>query len=179
MPSLSKKAQQTILFMKEGESYRKKDLFPLINNWYSMDRVLEELKKEELITITSEESFGHVAYIISLSSKGVTLHHKLLRIEEYLSTPSYEMPSNFTDRFKNLSALTHFNVKDDHIALTEHNFDGAGNDRIVYVYTRPNGHNFMRLWCDADGTFSCPHTEYAWTLPAVQEMVQLHSQKRA
>jgi hypothetical protein len=64
------------------------------------------------------------------------------------------------------------------VALTEHNFDGSGNDRIVYIYTRPNGHNIMRLWCDVDKSFICPHTEFAWTLPDVQEMVQMHSQSR-
>lgn len=108
--------------------------------------------------------------LLSLTPEGERQAHALLKQEEELH---YEIPADFKDRFKNMSAMVHFNVKDDHVAVTEHNFDGNGNDRVIYIYTRPNGHNVMRLWCDADQTFQCKHSEFAWTLPDVQEMVEL------
>ena len=82
------------------------------------------------------------------------------------------MPHDFLVEFHNLGAMTHFNVKDDHIAVQEYNFDGQGNNRIVYVYTKPNGHNIMRLWCDVDQSWDCKHTKFAWTLPDVQELME-------
>jgi hypothetical protein len=71
--------------------------------------------------------------------------------------------------------MPQFKAMDDRVVITEQNFDGKGSDRIVHVYTRQDEKNIMRLWCDIDGTFNCPHTECAWTSPAVQEMVQTHA----
>ena len=85
---------------------------------------------------------------------------------------TYELPPSFIEESKNLSAMVHFNVKDDHIAVAEHNYDGTGKYRIVYVYTKPNGHNVMRLYCDVDESFDCVHTRFAWTLPDVQAMME-------
>jgi hypothetical protein len=92
-------------------------------------------------------------------------------------TDSYEIPPDFGKEFEGLSAMTHLNVLDDHIAITEHNYDGTSRDRIVMVYVKLNGRGFMRLWCELDNSYDCRHTRYAWTLPSVQEMVQVQKEK--
>ena len=94
-----------------------------------------------------------------------------------MGTDSYEMPEDFGKEFEGLSAMTHLNVLDDHIAITEHNYDGSGRDRVVMVYVKVNGRGFMRLWCELDNSYDCRHTRYAWTLPSVQEMVQVQKEK--
>lgn len=178
MATLSKKAQDVLLFMEQGKIYNKLDLFSKVRNWYSVDRVIKELEGEGMISASKKEAYGHIEYMISLTPKGLAFRDHLKKIEDAFTTMTYDFPQDFQERFKNMSAMVHFNVKDDHIALTEHNYDGAGNKRIVYVYTKPNGHNVMRLWCEVHESFSCKHTEFAWTLPDVQEMVQIHIKER-
>lgn len=63
--------------------------------------------------------------------------------------------------------------KSDRIAIKDVNYDRAGHDRVVYVYLTPDERNIMRIWCEIDHTFDCWHTKFAWTLPDIQEKVQI------
>ena len=131
------------------------------------------------------EFAGRNTYYISLTEKGKTTAEKLKEAQEVsegkpttnendnpvitLSKSDYQ---EFKKNVRNLSVLSHFNVLDDHIAIREYNYDKQGNDRVVFVYVRLNGNGIMRLWCEADNSFSCWHVKFAWTLPDVQAMVQ-------
>lgn len=138
-------------------------------------RTIRNLEESGLVKRKEAISKRKIVYV-SLTEKGMKIADQL-RMVDYIekgddAEEPYQMPLDLESEFKGLSALVHFNVKDDHIAIAEHNYDGSGKYRIVYVYTKPNGHNIMRLWCEVDQTFECPHTKYAWTLPDVQAMIE-------
>ena len=108
-----------------------------------------------------------VKYIlISLTDKGKAFAESLKETEKRLN--DYTLPPNYEAQFKNLSAMTHLNVLDDHIAIHEINYNGKGDDRVVFVYVKLNGNNILRLWCEVHQTYECVHTKYAWSLPDVQ-----------
>lgn len=123
---------------------------------------------------------GRKIYTISLTQKGLTVANSL-KMAEDAAQGQFEIDKSEWEkqkkRWEDLSALTHVNVLDDHITLHERNFGGSGKDRVVIIYTKLNGRGVMRLWCDTDESYSCWHVEYAWTLPDVQEMVQLQKEK--
>ena len=139
-----------------------------------LDNLLSHLESDGYISV-NEKKIGHKTYSIALTQKGRKVAEQLKRADllaQGKEEAPLDMPHDFMDEFHNLGAMTHFNVKDDHIAVQEYNFDGQGNNRIVYVYTKPNGHNIMRLWCDVDQSWDCKHTKFAWTLPDVQELME-------
>ncbi len=143
------------------------DLRSVVSSPSTYTRAIGLMESDGIVEVETKV-IGRVAKFVSLTEKGREICQKLVDPEER----AYEIPADFQGEFKSLSAMVHFNVKDDHIAISEHNYDGSGKYRIVYVYTKPNGHNVMRLWCDVDQTFDCVHTRFAWTLPDVQAMVE-------
>lgn len=143
------------------------DLKNVVSSYATYSRTVSLLEKDGFLSVETKR-IGGVKKYISLSEKGMDLCNVLGITKD----ATYELPHSFRDEFKSLSAMVHFNVKDDHIAVAEHNYDGTGKYRIVYVYTKPNGHNVMRLYCDVDQSFDCIHTRFAWTLPDVQAMVE-------
>ncbi len=146
----------------------------------SIEKIYSFLEKEGYITI-QKKMIGRWTYLIFLTDKGKAVASQLAKAEDIaMGKMDFEMPKDLEEwknRFKNISALTHINVLDDHITLHEYNYDLHGNDRAVFVYVRVNGNGIMRLWCESDSSFDCPHTEYAWTLPDVQAMVQMQRDK--
>ena len=163
------------LFLLDRGDVKQAQLLEVIPSNMTIDKLTRILEEEGYLTIKKEFT-GRRVYHFLLTEKGKKVAEQLKRaenIEKGIDEETYrEMPADFEQSFKNLGAMTHFNVKDDHIAVHEYNFDGQGHDRIVFVYTRPNGHNVMRLWCDVDHSFDCSHTKFAWTLPDVQELME-------
>ncbi len=172
---LSERAQRILKRLhEENKEVVKTSLLSIVPNSYSLDRYLKEMLKGALINVREEKVVRRTFYI-SLTPRGRKVAEQLKRADllaQGKEEAPLDMPHDFMDEFRNLGAMTHFNVKDDHIAVQEYNFDGQGNNRIVYVYTKPNGHNVMRLWCDVDHSWDCKHTKFAWTLPDVQELME-------
>ncbi len=108
--------------------------------------------------------------LISLTDLGKTVAGNLKNAEDVISSEKKQIPDNFEDQFQGLGALTHLNVLDDHIVITD---TTAGMPEEYFVYVKLNGHGILRLWCERDQTFQCRHTRYSWTLPDVQEMVEI------
>jgi DNA-binding HxlR family transcriptional regulator len=155
----------------------KTSLLPIIPNSYSLNRYLTELSRDGLVNIR-EEKIVRKTFYVSLTLKGRAVAEQLKRMDEVAArTETYEMPSDFDKEFESLSAITNHNILDDHIAITEHNYDGRGKDRVVMVYVKLNGRGFVRLWCEADNAYDCRHTRFAWALRSVQEMVQIQRDK--
>ena len=179
-PFLTSPSQKILIeLFRTGREVVKTSLLSVVRNAYSLERHLHELKDKGLIEIREEKIVRRTFYV-SLTALGRRVASQLLQVKESMApmgTDSYEMPEDFGKEFEGLSAMTHLNVLDDHIAITEHNYDGTGRDRIVMVYVKLNGRGFMRLWCELDNSYDCRHTRYAWTLPSVQEMVQLQKEK--
>ena len=179
-PFLTSPSQKILIeLFRTGREVVKTSLLSVVRNAYSLERHLHELKDKGLIEIREEKIVRRTFYV-SLTALGRRVASQLLQVKESMApmgTDSYELPPDFGKEFEGLSAMTHLNVLDDHIAITEHNYDGTGRDRIVMVYVKLNGRGFMRLWCELDNSYDCRHTRYAWTLPSVQEMVQLQKEK--
>lgn len=171
-----KHAHSILLYIYEHNEIPITRLSELVKTSPTYTRTVELMTSDGLIN--SREVIRHRRYrLISLTDKGKALAESLIRTEQELSTSNcsslHILPPNYEDQFKNLSADTHLNApNDDHIAIKELNYDGAGHDRVVFVYVKLNSHNIMRLWCQADQAFDCVHTKYAWSLPDVQAMVQ-------
>lgn len=50
----------------------------------------------------------------------------------------------------------------------------SGNKPGTYnVYPRRDDRGIVRLWCEGDNSSECIHVKYAWTMPEVQEKVQI------
>jgi DNA-binding MarR family transcriptional regulator len=172
-----KYATTILLYLLDHGSSKKTDL-QHVSTMHTIDKLLPLLETGGLISI-KEQRLGRRIYAIELTDKGKRIAEGLKTAEQAVSSEEdiRTLPPNYTDQFKNLSALTHLNVLDDHIAIRDLNFDGAGHDRVVFVYVKLNGNNLMRLWCEVDNTYDCVHTKYAWSLPDVQAMVQIQYAK--
>ena len=110
--------------------------------------------------------------------------YRLKREQEKYSNPVVmdDIPLTFNRdtwnaRMKRMREMYHVNVYEDHITVTERNMDGLEKDRIINIYLKVNGKGVLRLWCEYDEDFVCPHVDYAWTLPEIQEMVQGQKEK--
>ena len=170
-------AKSVILKLLEKDTFMKSELFKIVSSNQTLDKLLDALEKDGYVTKISSK-YGRRTYSISLTDKGRAAAEQLKRMDAVAArTETYELPPDFDKEFEGLSAMTHLNVLDDHIAITEHNYDGTGKDRIVMVYVKLNGRGIMRLFCEVDDAYECKHTRYAWTLPSVQEMVQIQRDK--
>lgn len=162
----------TLRYIYEKGTIKKADLLEIITSSWTLDKLVPKLEKDGLIKVEVSK-MGRKTYTISLTNKGRAVAEQLKRAEEAARGENvYDMPQDFDKEFENLSAMVHLNVLDDHVAITEHNYDNSGKDRIVMVYVKINGKGVMRLFCEADEVFECKHTRFAWGLPDTQEMVQ-------
>ena len=172
-----KHAISVLLFLLDRGSVKQNELLEVIPSNLTIEKLGNSLREAGLINIT-HQMIGRKIFIYSLSERG---HVVALKLKETLEAAEeinnekniLEVPPNYDSLFRNLSIQGSLNVLDDHIAINETNWDRAGHDRVVLVYVKLNGHNIMRLWCEVDQTFECVHTKYAWSLPDVQEMVQV------
>lgn len=175
-----KHAQAILLYIYDNQEIPITQLSKLVKNSQTYSRTVHLFEEDGIIK--SRELIHNRRYVmISLTDKGKALAEGLRKAEQEVfkenASEISTLPSNYDDQFKNLSVLTHANTLDDHIAIKDLNYDGAGHDRVVYVYIKPNGDNILRLWCEVDKTYNCVHTRYAWSLPDVQAMIQIQYAK--
>ena len=161
--------------VNKGEKVNKSHLLNIVTNPLVLTSLLEALEKDGYIKIKME-ILGRRVYNIELTEKGKIVAEYYKEIEKIQEKPSNWI-SEFKEKTKNLSALTHVNAIDDHIVLKEYNYDLKGNNRLVTIYIQINHDKVMRLWCDVDNSYDCWHVKYAWTLPEVLEWAQYHLQK--
>ena len=171
-----KHAISVLLFLSERGSVKQNELLEVIPSNLTIEKLSNSLKEAGLINIT-HQMMGRKIFIYSLSERGHVVALKLKEMLEaaegiYSEKNIQEVPLNHDSQFRNLSIHGSLNALDDHIAINEINWDRSGNDRVVFVYVKLNGNNIMRLWCEVDNTYECVHTQYAWSLPDVQAMVQ-------
>jgi DNA-binding transcriptional ArsR family regulator len=171
-------AYDIIRYLDEHPEVKITDLLKVVKSPDTLYRTLPKLQAADIIKEKDRVDRRRFVYIY-LTDKGKRIAEGLKTAEQAVSSEEdiRTLPPNYTDQFKNLSALTHLNVLDDHIAIRDLNFDGTGHDRVVFVYVKLNGNNLMRLWCEVDNTYDCVHTKYAWSLPDVQAMVQIQYAK--
>ena len=155
------------------------ELTSIVSNYSTLRLLIRELQDEDYVT-TREVFQDKRKIIVSLTEKGKAVAEQLKKAEEVSKgvvihedegrIEISNMPDDWKDKWKNLHALIHVNVYDDHITIMETNHEGTGKERIFNIYIRENGHGQLRLWCELDESFDCYHIGYALTLAPVQDM---------
>lgn len=173
--SIDLKFSKSVLIRLLDGSCLKTTLQDIVKNLYSLDKLLAELKKDDLIFIETKP-FGKNIQEISLTSKGHQVAEQLKRAEEVAKgeLPSEEkvfpMPPNWRDRFKGLSAMAHLNVLDDHVAIQEIDYSGKTQSVVMVYVKRVNSH--FELWCEKDESRECRHVDFAWSLPQMRALIE-------
>ena len=180
MESLNERYVSSLLvFLLSKTVAKKSDLSSVITNPYKLTDILNKLARDGLLTM-GESKLGRKSYQISLTPKGRQVAEQLKKAEEAASgiviheeegrIEISSVPEEWKEKWKNLHALIHVNVYDDHVTIMETNHEGTGKERIFNIYIRENGHGQLRLWCELDESFDCYHIGYALTLAPVQDM---------
>lgn len=156
----------------------KHELFDVVTSNQTLDKLLDALEGDGYITKKLSE-YGRRTYEITLTPKGHAVAEQLKRAEEAARGATVfenegrievQVPEEWREKWKNLHALFHVNVYEDHVTIMETNHEGTGRERIFNIYIRENGQGHLRLWCEEDESFDCYHVGYALTLAPVQDM---------
>ena len=186
MISLDNKfANSVIRFLYEADKpVIKSALSKVVNNPYTLSKLLESLSKDGLINYSINE-FGRKSYNISLTQKGRDVAEQLKKAEEMVKSPAIEnrktddldltMTDEEAEMAKHLNLLFHINVMDDHITVEE--VKPGKPPRIFNIYVKRNGNGEFRLWCEHDNSYDCWHVKAAWTYPHVQKMMMHYKEK--
>ena len=181
----SKFANSVIRFLyKADKPVIKSSLSKVVNNPYTLSKLLESLSKEGLVDYSINE-FGRKSYRISLTPKGRLVAEQLMKAEQIANSPTveikdvHELDLTMTDEeaemAKHLNLLFHINVMDDHITVEE--VKPGKPSRIFNIYVKRNGNGEFRLWCEHDDSYDCWHVKAAWTYPHVQKMMMHYKEK--
>ena len=179
-----KHVSSILIFLLEHDTVNKTDLVTVVHSNTSVDKLVNELDKEGLISVRKEFA-GRNTYYISLTKKGRAVAFRLKEAEEVAETPDTQeaegiihfdgdeinvklTPEEQQNR-KYLKFLFHFNVMDNHITVEE--AVPGKNKRIFNIYIRRNGNGIFRLWCEEDDSYECWHVREAWGYPEVQKMM--------
>ncbi len=182
MKSLNERNVSSLLvFLLDKTVAKKSDLSSVITNPYKLTDILNKLAMDGLLTM-DESKFGRKSYQISLTPKGRQVAEQLKKAEEAArgvvihedegraeisAGDAEEWARKFSEATKGMSLLYHVNVYEDHVTIGQ---EKDGKTHIINIYVKVNGKGIMRLWCEEDESFECIHTQYAWSLPKVQEM---------
>lgn len=175
LDSLNLRFSNSVLIRLIQGSCLKTALQDIVKNLYSLDKLLSELEKDGLISI-DKKPFGKNIQEVSLTAKGKEVAEQLknaqLAGEGKLTseTQTIKMPADWKDRFKGLSAMTHLNVLDDHVAIQEIDSSGKTTSVVMVYVKRVNSH--FELWCEKDDSKECKHVDFAWSLPHMRALIQ-------
>ena len=178
-------ANSVLRFLYEASGpVKKSSLNSIVNNPYTLTRLLESLSSEGFINYFVNE-FGRKSYSISLTDKGRRVAEQLKKAQEIANSPTIEiremddldltMTDEEAEMAKHLNLLFHINVMDDHITVEE--VKPGKPSRIFNIYVKRNGNGEFRLWCEHDDSYDCWHVKAAWTYPHVQKMMMHYKEK--
>ena len=179
-----KHVSSILIFLLEHDTVNKTDLVTVVHSNTSVDKLVNELDKEGLISVRKEFA-GRNTYYISLTKKGRAVAFRLKEAEEVAETQDTQeaegiihfdgdeinvklTPEEQQNR-KYLKFLFHFNVLDNHITVEE--AVPGKRSRIFNIYVKQNGNGIFRLWCEQDDSYECWHVKEAWGYPQVQKMM--------
>lgn len=179
MDSLDLKYARSVLQrLLEKEVFMKSDLFDIVTSNQVLDKLLDSLKEDGYI-IKELSPYGRRTYSISLTPRGRIIAEQYKKADDAAKGATiYEdegrievrAPEEWREKWKNLKALFHVNVYEDHVTIIEASDHGKVKERAFNIYTRENGRDHLRLWCEEDESFDCYHVGYAFTLAPVQDM---------
>ncbi len=175
LDSLNLRFSNSVLIRLIQGSCLKTALQDIVKNLYSLDKLLSELEKDGLISI-DKKPFGKNIQEVSLTAKGKEVAEQLKNVQllgegkQLSETPTIKMPYDWKDRFKGLSAMTHLNVLDDHVAIQEIDSSGKTTSVVMVYVKRVNSH--FELWCEKDESKECKHVDFAWSLPQMRALIE-------
>ena len=185
-----KHVSSILIFLLEHDTVNKTDLVTVVHSNTSVDKLVNELKNEGLISVRKEFA-GRNTYYISLTKKGRAVALRLKEAEEVAESPADQeaegvihidgeeinvaLTPEERENSQYLKFLFHFNVMDNHITVEE--AVPGKRSRIFNIYVKQNGHGIFRLWCEADDSYECWHVREAWTYPQVQKMMTQYKGK--
>ena len=147
------------------------ELKSVVSGYDTLRNLVRDL--EDLGLLTREETFIDKRKInVTLTQKGQTVADQLSKAQEVpeAPTPTIKMPYDWKDRFKGLSAMTHLNVLDDHVAIQEIDSSGKTTSVVMVYVKRINSH--FELWCEKDESKECKHVDFAWSLPQMRTLIE-------
>ena len=164
LPSLNERyAKAIMLFLLDHpEGVMQKDLFHIVKNSATREKVLRSLESDGLIEITARV-VGRKTYNIRLTEKGRLAAEKLREVEEVAKMDPAEL-----EKFRNLHALQHFNMYEDHITITDISMEGV---KYVNIYARPKG-EILYFYCEDCGKDDCYHIGYLFFDSKLREFVK-------
>jgi predicted transcriptional regulator len=177
---ISDKSLSILLKLYEAnQEVTKSFLLDAVPNAYSLEKNLELLSSRGLVTVR-QEILIRKTYFISLTDKGKYVASQIKKIEDIIKG---DVPFDgaisreegvIADPFEPLSPNFSEKAYDDH-AIIE---DARSGEKIM-IFIKGDEKGIQRLWCENDGSFSCIHAKYSWSLPDVQSMyykyVRTHS----
>lgn len=171
---LSKKGTVEILVYLLEHGISKKTDLQKVATMHTIEGLLPDLEFNGLLTV-KEEFPGRRTYVIALTDTGKyvaeTLRNAVLVTKGELSeNEAIEMRPDWKDRFKGLSAMTHLNVLDDHVAIQEIDSSGKTTSVVMVYVKRINSH--FELWCEKDESKECKHVDFAWSLPQMRALIE-------
>ena len=176
MDSLDLKNSKSVLLrLSEVQAVMKSDLFSIVKSHQVLDNLLAALERDGYLTIRVNQ-VGPKKYTIALTEKGRLVAEQLKRTQEVAKGEiteegaHFKMPPDWRDRFKGLSAMTHLNVLDDHVAIQEIDHSGRTTSVIMVYVKRINSH--FELWCEKDESKECRHVDFAWSLPHMRALIE-------
>ena len=186
-PILAKKYVSTLLiFLLEKGTVHKTDLLAVIHSNTTIDKLVNELKNENFLSVRKEFA-GRNTYYISLTDKGKEAAQKLkeaqdvaerkneIQVHEDDEKIDLKLSDKEAEKAKHLRLLYHINVLDDHVTVEE--LSPGKPPRVFNIYIKKNGGENFRLWCEEDNSYDCWHVKAAWTYPAVQKMMTEYKYK--
>ena len=121
-----------------------------VKNYASLKLLILNLEREGYVKIEEPEEGKKVIYV-SLTEKGRAVAEKLKEAERVAKLSDEEL-----EKFRNLHALEHFNVYEDHVTLTDISMEGV---RYVNIYARTRGET-VYFYCEMHDSDDCYHVGY-------------------
>ncbi len=162
--SLDLKYSKSILIMllESKEPSPLTEFQKYIKNYYALKNTVEELAKDGFVTI-EEKIMGRKTIFVSLTAKGRAVAKKLREAEEVAKVKPEDL-----EKYKNLHALQHFNMYEDHITITDISMEGV---RYVNIYARPKGET-LYFYCEMHDSDDCYHIGYIFFDKKLREFVK-------
>ena len=162
--SLDERYSKSILLKLLDE---KKDLtitqfLDIVNSYKTIKDIIKKLEEDGLVRI-EEKVMGRKTIYVSLTEKGRAVAEKLKEAEEVAKVKPEDL-----EKYKNLHALQHFNMYQDHVTITDISMQGV---RYVNIYARPRG-NVLYFYCEYCGSDDCYHIGFIFFDSKLREFVK-------
>lgn len=146
------------------------DLLEIVSNYSTIRLLVRDLQDEGYVEV--KETFEDKRKIyVSLTEKGLLIAEQLNNAQMVASGKAFKMTPDWRKkRFPGLSAMTHLNALDDHVAIQEIDNSGKTTSVIMVYVKRINSH--FELWCEKDESKECKHVDFAWSLPEMRNLIE-------